>query len=620
MKSRTKLIISSLTFVLAFFAGGHGLIEAAYTLPYQDSCAYQGGVSTSMPCGHTISVDSGQYITSGSATITVSNVAGNVSTSGYIQVGNGTPKYFSLNGNGSVSTPTATARDNGDQTLTLNFTVTSTDPNASQAAGGGASFNMTAVYEGSPNNSNSGGACDGDGVQESNEQCDGADFNGQTCDSLGYNEGTLNCNPNCTLNLSQCRSISRSCGNGIAEASEQCDGNDFRSNSCQTLGYGGGTLNCNANCTWLVSACVPGGGGGSGGAGNGDSGGNQSSNLAMQICKSGLYPPTCGVAPEVDAGSAVQLVAWYSTNGGGSWSDYTNASSWSLSNEGNGNYNLPDYDFNSSCSAGYCLTARGVRYSPVASLYNPSQTTAGAFHGVVTNTSVCSTNASGCPSVNANYSGTSAQVGLRVVAPPTPPPPPAFDYTLSNGGNTSVAKSSGANAYAQNTITQTLTTGTGQLVSLTASGVPSNVSYSFSSSCTPTCSSTITFTVSPSATAGTYPITITGNPLGKTTSFNLIISNNPISVTCTATPNNITLGQNVVLSSSVSGGNPPYRYSWYGTGIPSNPVPTTTPYNIVYTTIGPKTARVSVLDNSSQQAECQSVGIQVNFDPQFEEF
>ena len=607
---RNRLITLGLCLVF-FFA----LAEDALALSATGNCPYQGGVSTNLPCGHTLSADNGQAITSASATVTVSNVVGNVSVQGSLCSGSGGGcQTFSGYSNGSWSL--SVSPQVKGQTAVLDFTVTSSDPTASQAAGGGASFSMSANVDGTGTSVPSGTTCDNDGVQESGEECDGNDFNGRTCNSLGYNEGTINCS-NCRLDLSACRSISRTCGNGIAEASEQCDGNDFRSNSCQTLGYGGGTLNCNSNCTWNATACVAGGGGGGGSdTGNGDSSGNQSSNLVLQICKSGLYPPACGVAPEVTAGSAVQLVAWYSSNGGSSWDDRTSTSDWSLSNS-QGNYNLPDNNFGSSCSAGYCITARGVRYSPVSSEYGPYTT--GQFYGLVANTSACSTNASGCPSVNANYSGTGAQIGLRVVAPPPPPPTPAFDYSLTNGGNTSVAKSN-SNAYTQNTITQTLTTGTGQLVSLSASGVPSGVSYSFSSSCTPTCTSTITFTVSPSATAGTYPITVTGNPLGKTTSFNLVVTSNPISVTCTATPSSITLGQNVVLSSSVSGGNPPYAYAWYGTGIPTNPTPTTTPYNILYTTVGPKSARVLVTDNSSQQAECQSVGVQVNFNPQFEEF
>jgi len=55
------------------------------------------------------------------------------------------------------------------------------------------------------------------------------------------------------------------CGNGIKEAGEQCDGTDLAGQTCVGLGYVGGTLSCNTNCTFNTSACTSGGGGGGGG-------------------------------------------------------------------------------------------------------------------------------------------------------------------------------------------------------------------------------------------------------------------------------------------------------------------------------------------------------------------
>jgi len=58
------------------------------------------------------------------------------------------------------------------------------------------------------------------------------------------------------------------CSNGIAEGSEQCDGADLSGQTCVSRGYaGGGTLSCNTDCTFNVSACSAGGGGGGGGGG-----------------------------------------------------------------------------------------------------------------------------------------------------------------------------------------------------------------------------------------------------------------------------------------------------------------------------------------------------------------
>jgi alpha-tubulin suppressor-like RCC1 family protein len=45
------------------------------------------------------------------------------------------------------------------------------------------------------------------------------------------------------------------CGNGIAEADEMCDQQDFKQTTCQNIGYTGGTLSCSANCTLVEEAC-----------------------------------------------------------------------------------------------------------------------------------------------------------------------------------------------------------------------------------------------------------------------------------------------------------------------------------------------------------------------------
>ena len=47
------------------------------------------------------------------------------------------------------------------------------------------------------------------------------------------------------------------CGNGIAEAGEQCDGADLRGETCDDLCIGaGGTLTCNGDCTLNFSGCA----------------------------------------------------------------------------------------------------------------------------------------------------------------------------------------------------------------------------------------------------------------------------------------------------------------------------------------------------------------------------
>lgn len=44
----------------------------------------------------------------------------------------------------------------------------------------------------------------GDGIIQLGENCDGAQLNNQTCASLGFQSGTLSCNPGCFFNTSNC--------------------------------------------------------------------------------------------------------------------------------------------------------------------------------------------------------------------------------------------------------------------------------------------------------------------------------------------------------------------------------------------------------------------------------
>lgn len=52
------------------------------------------------------------------------------------------------------------------------------------------------------------------------------------------------------------------CGNGIVETGEECDGADLDGQTCVGLGYAGGALTCNSDCTFNTSSCTSGGGGG----------------------------------------------------------------------------------------------------------------------------------------------------------------------------------------------------------------------------------------------------------------------------------------------------------------------------------------------------------------------
>lgn len=121
----------------------------------------------------------------------------------------------------------------------------------------------------------------GNGLRETGEACDGADLGGFSCESIGYQSGTLSCQASCLYDFSQCVA-NPMCGNGIVEFGEECDtgaqNSDTTPDACRTtckrsycgdgvidlfedcedgnlggytcgeLGYDGGTLKCDP--TW----------------------------------------------------------------------------------------------------------------------------------------------------------------------------------------------------------------------------------------------------------------------------------------------------------------------------------------------------------------------------------
>jgi len=46
------------------------------------------------------------------------------------------------------------------------------------------------------------------------------------------------------------------CGNNVAEGAEACDGSDLRNQTCNSLGFAGGSLSCAANCTYQTGTCL----------------------------------------------------------------------------------------------------------------------------------------------------------------------------------------------------------------------------------------------------------------------------------------------------------------------------------------------------------------------------
>jgi cysteine-rich repeat protein len=66
---------------------------------------------------------------------------------------------------------------------------------------------------------------------------------------MGLGTGMLVCNHTCTGFITVGCQNGAICGNNRAEESEACDGSDLRNASCETIGFGSGTLLCQNNCS-----------------------------------------------------------------------------------------------------------------------------------------------------------------------------------------------------------------------------------------------------------------------------------------------------------------------------------------------------------------------------------
>ena len=97
----------------------------------------------------------------------------------------------------------------------------------------------------------------GNGSIDGNDDCDDPDLGGATCESLGFESGTLACTIGCGLDVSGCTPVpSGTCGNGSIDGNDDCDGLDLGGATCESLGFQGGTLACSAGCGLDVSGCV----------------------------------------------------------------------------------------------------------------------------------------------------------------------------------------------------------------------------------------------------------------------------------------------------------------------------------------------------------------------------
>jgi hypothetical protein len=96
------------------------------------------------------------------------------------------------------------------------------------------------------------GSC-GDGVINAIDACDGDDLGGKTCLDFGstYADG-LKCAADCSFDTSGCKGF---CGDGIRQTNEECDGNQLGGKTCITEGFYSGKLVCTSDCKINFGSC-----------------------------------------------------------------------------------------------------------------------------------------------------------------------------------------------------------------------------------------------------------------------------------------------------------------------------------------------------------------------------
>jgi hypothetical protein len=95
----------------------------------------------------------------------------------------------------------------------------------------------------------------GNNTIECSEVCDGSDLGGESCQTQGFDDGTLACASGCGgFDTSGC--FDYVCGDGVKNGTEECDGSDIGGATCASQGCTGGTPTCTGGCTLNYSTCT----------------------------------------------------------------------------------------------------------------------------------------------------------------------------------------------------------------------------------------------------------------------------------------------------------------------------------------------------------------------------
>jgi hypothetical protein len=85
--------------------------------------------------------------------------------------------------------------------------------------------------------------------------CTGSEANLSQCPSSGF--GVSNCSHSEDVGIRCCDGACPvQCGDGLIGPGEQCDGTNFAGSTCLSLGFSGGTLLCSATCRLDTSSCT----------------------------------------------------------------------------------------------------------------------------------------------------------------------------------------------------------------------------------------------------------------------------------------------------------------------------------------------------------------------------
>ena len=108
----------------------------------------------------------------------------------------------------------------------------------------------------STNNQSNPPATCGNGSLDEGEVCDGTALAGETCATQGTAGGQLGCKSSCLeFDRSGCEAP-QTCGDGTLQEGEVCDGENLDGTTCQSHGFDQGTVSCASNCLEVdISAC-----------------------------------------------------------------------------------------------------------------------------------------------------------------------------------------------------------------------------------------------------------------------------------------------------------------------------------------------------------------------------